>query len=67
MPAVFQNAVTITRMLVLTYPWIDSLWILQDSLLDWEIESSQMGRMYKGVQIVVAAKISPNSEVSFLD
>ena len=66
MPAVFQDAVTITRKLGLTYLWIDSLCIVQDSPLDWEIESSQMGRIYEGAQIVIAASVSPNSEASFL-
>jgi len=66
MPLVFQDAITMTRNLGLKYLWIDCLCILQDSLLDWETESSQMGSIYGGAQVVIAANVSPNSEVSFL-
>lgn len=41
----FRDAISITRPLGERYLWIDSLCIIQDSLSDWERESSQMGQL----------------------
>ena len=46
MPEMFQDAVIASRELGIRYLWIDSLCIIQDSVEDWELECSKMGRVY---------------------
>ena len=43
MPKTFRDAVIVTRRLGLSYLWIDSLCIIQDSKDDWGRESAKMG------------------------
>ncbi|KAE8452046.1 hypothetical protein EG329_002211 [Mollisiaceae sp. DMI_Dod_QoI] len=50
---VFKRAVLITRELGLRYLWIDSLCILQDSALDWEQESAEMGSIFASSTITI--------------
>lgn len=51
----FQDAIEITRRLGLEYLWIDSLCIIQDSSLDWKVESGMMSFVYRGSMINIAA------------
>lgn len=51
----FQDAVIATRALGVTYLWIDSLCILQDSPEDWDVESSRMGDIYKNAICTISA------------
>ena len=51
----FQDAVEITRGQGVRYLWIDSLCIIQDSPLDWQIESSKMADIYQNSYITIAA------------
>jgi hypothetical protein len=44
---VFRDAIDLTRRLGISYIWIDSLCIVQDSVKDWEHESALMGNVYK--------------------
>jgi hypothetical protein len=46
LPQTFVDAVKITRGLGESYIWIDSLCILQDCSVDWELESSKMAGIY---------------------
>lgn len=55
LPRTFQDAVLITRQLGLQYLWIDSLCIIQDDTIDWEIESVKMASIYQGAQFTIAA------------
>ncbi|OAK96019.1 HET-domain-containing protein [Phaeosphaeriaceae sp. SRC1lsM3a] len=55
LPPLFQDAIIITRQLGLRYIWIDSLCIIQDSLRDWETESSKMGSIYQNSYITISA------------
>ncbi|KAH8695708.1 heterokaryon incompatibility protein-domain-containing protein [Phaeosphaeriaceae sp. PMI808] len=55
LPPLFQDAIIITRQLGLRYVWIDSLCIIQDSLRDWETESSKMGSIYQNSYITISA------------
>jgi hypothetical protein len=55
LPKTFSDAVKITRSLKLQYLWIDSLCILQDSVEDWDIESSRMGLVYNNAVVNIAA------------
>lgn len=43
----FQDAVEITRFLGISYIWIDSLCIIQNSQADWRYEASLMSDVYK--------------------
>lgn len=43
----FRDAVEVTRGLKISYIWIDSLCIIQDSGDDWEREAAQMGEIYR--------------------
>jgi hypothetical protein len=51
----FQDAVTVTRFMRIEYIWIDSLCIIQDSLKDWEKESSLMRDVYSYSYCNIAA------------
>ncbi|KAI9684968.1 MAG: hypothetical protein M1820_010865 [Bogoriella megaspora] len=51
----FQHAVTVARKLQLSFLWIDSLCIAQDSLNDWMREASLMGDVYSGSNLNIAA------------
>lgn len=51
----FVDANQITRAVVLTYLWIDSLCIIQDSKEDWEVEANTMASVYGGSFLNIAA------------
>ncbi|KAH7094356.1 heterokaryon incompatibility protein-domain-containing protein [Paraphoma chrysanthemicola] len=55
LPPLFQDAIIITRQLGLRYIWIDSLCIIQDSVRDWETESSKMGSIYQNSYVTISA------------
>ena len=46
LPQTFVEAVKVTRGLGQSYLWIDSLCILQDCSIDWQLESSKMAGVY---------------------
>jgi hypothetical protein len=54
----FQDAIIITRFLGMHYIWIDSLCIVQDDKLDWEMESATMASVYEGAYVTIAASLS---------
>jgi len=66
MPEMFQDAVIASRELGIRYLWIDSLCIIQDSVEDWELECSKMGRIYQGSIVTICAPAAPNSSSGFL-
>ena len=51
----FVDAIDITRRLGLSYIWIDSLCIMQDSISDWQSESPLMSNVYKRSYCNIAA------------
>ncbi|EXJ55071.1 uncharacterized protein A1O5_12810 [Cladophialophora psammophila CBS 110553] len=55
LPALFQDAVTITRRLNIRYLWIDGLCIIQDDKGDWETESARMSDIYEASYVTIAA------------
>lgn len=61
LPANFRDAISITRQLGIQYLWIDSLCIVQNSRLDWEIESKNMGSIYRHALLTISASTSPGS------
>ena len=50
-----RDALVITKALGYRYIWIDSLCIIQDSLPDWERESSRMAMIYRHSTLTIAA------------
>ncbi|KAK3994881.1 heterokaryon incompatibility protein-domain-containing protein, partial [Cladorrhinum sp. PSN332] len=56
----FQDAIRISRGLDIKYIWIDSLCIIQDDPIDWEIEAAKMASVYSGSYLTVAATGSKN-------
>ncbi|RDW95143.1 hypothetical protein BP5796_00906 [Coleophoma crateriformis] len=66
LPQIFQHAVQITRALEISYLWIDSLCIIQDSQQDWTKESSQMHKIYSNSSITIAATLYADHDLSIL-
>lgn len=66
LPQGLRDAIAITKALSLSYIWIDALCILQDSISDWERESSQMGDIYGSAHITICSLIS-SCQYSFLE
>jgi Heterokaryon incompatibility protein (HET) len=66
LPANFRDAISITRQLGIQYLWIDSLCIIQNSRLDWEIESKKMGLIYRDALLAISASASPGSTYGIL-
>jgi hypothetical protein len=65
-PATFQDAITVSRQLGIRYLWIDSLCIIQGDTVDWEIESSRMGTVYRSASLVLSASNSVADSEGFL-
>lgn len=64
----FQDAIAITRSLGFRYLWIDSLCIIQDSMLDWQTEAAKMGDIFKfSICTIAASWASSNSQGCFFD
>ena len=62
----FKDAIYITRKLGVQFLWIDSLCILQDSVLDWERESALMGSIYMDSILTIAATDAADGDQGFL-
>ncbi|KAJ8130503.1 hypothetical protein O1611_g3124 [Lasiodiplodia mahajangana] len=61
-PATFRDAISIARKLGVPYIWIDSLCIIQDSVRDWENESSKMAGIYRNSYVTIAGASSKDSK-----
>ncbi|KAM7186368.1 Heterokaryon incompatibility protein (HET) domain containing protein [Rhypophila sp. PSN 637] len=66
-PVVYKEAVLISWELGVKYIWIDSLCIIQDSVVEWAQESGKMGLVYAGSYLTVAATSSVDCSVSMLE
>lgn len=55
LPKVFQDAIHVSFELGISYLWIDSLCIIQDSEEDWAHESKRMGGVYSNGEFNIAA------------
>ncbi|KAH8722940.1 heterokaryon incompatibility protein-domain-containing protein, partial [Phaeosphaeriaceae sp. PMI808] len=62
LPKTCRDAVLVTRALGLSYIWIDSLCIIQDSKKDWEKEAAKMCDVYSNAVVTLAGLDSPNSD-----
>jgi hypothetical protein len=51
----FKDAITFTRKLNVRYLWIDSLCIIQDDPIDWQMEASRMCSVYENALLTLAA------------
>lgn len=51
----FQDAIKIAMLLKISYLWIDSLCIIQDSLADWDQESAIMDDIYRNSYCNISA------------
>ncbi|KAF1989441.1 HET-domain-containing protein, partial [Aulographum hederae CBS 113979] len=60
LPLTFREAVLFTRRLGIRYLWIDSLCIIQDNILDWQEQSSNMCSVYGNSHLVLAATKAAN-------
>lgn len=58
LPRNFQDAVTFVRNIGLSYIWIDSLCIVQDSAIDWQEQSAQMAAIYQNAYVTLAAAVT---------
>jgi hypothetical protein len=61
LPKTFQDAIRIVRGLNMRFLWIDSLCILQDSVVDWAKESANMGNIYSNAVVTIFASNSTSS------
>ncbi|KAL4779399.1 heterokaryon incompatibility protein-domain-containing protein [Aspergillus varians] len=66
LPQTVQDAIKITRRVGLQYIWIDALCIIQDSVSDWEVESSEMAAVYQSAYFTIAAATSEAAAQGFL-
>jgi hypothetical protein len=46
LPQIFRDAIFVMRRFKISYLWIDSLCIIQDSIEDWNKEAMQMSKVY---------------------
>jgi len=65
LPATSKDAVIICRLLKVSYLWIDSLCIVQDSDEDWRSQSATMADIYANALLTVAASDSENATKGF--
>lgn len=55
LPKSFQDAIAVCRVLDVSYLWIDSLCIIQDSTSDWHAQAREMESIYRGAYLTIAA------------
>lgn len=65
LPKAFLDVITVCRAMDLTYVWIDSLCIIQDSIEDWAKEAKEMGNVYKHCLVNIAATGFEGGEKGF--
>lgn len=61
LPLTLQHAIHVTRQLGFRYLRVDALCIIQDSMLDWEEQATQMHNIYVGATITIAANVVSSS------
>jgi hypothetical protein len=55
LPKVFHDAVVTTRKLGVRFLWIDTLCIVQDDPLDWQLQASNMANIFRNSLMTIAA------------
>lgn len=61
LPRTFRDAIKIAETLHVSYLWIDSLCIIQDSEEDWAAEAEKMSGVYRNATFTIAAHGSADS------
>lgn len=67
LPQTFRDAIYITRRLGYRFLWIDSLCIVQDSLIDWQVESVKMNTIYSNAVLNISADAAADSSEGIFD
>ena len=62
LPRTFKDAIQIARNLNVSYLWIDSLCIIQDSMDDWRRESRLMDKVYRYTACNIMAEAAVNCD-----
>ena len=62
LPRTFKDAIQIARSLRVSYLWIDSLCIIQDSMDDWRRESRLMDKVYRYSACNIMAEAAVNCD-----
>jgi Heterokaryon incompatibility protein (HET) len=62
LPKTIRDAIAITRRLGIQYLWVDCLCIIQDSDIDWEIESPKMGTIYHRAKVTISVDRGDNMD-----
>ncbi|KAK4441926.1 heterokaryon incompatibility protein-domain-containing protein [Podospora aff. communis PSN243] len=62
-PKTFRDAIQYCIELDITYLWVDSLCILQDDVVDWEVESAKMAAIYRNSYLTIAATAASSGTV----
>lgn len=63
LPKSFRDATAIAQKFRVKYLWIDSLCIIQDSVVDWRQEAAYMGDIYRNSFCNISATGASNSEL----
>lgn len=58
LPKTFQDAITLTSLLGISFIWIDSLCIIQNDKEDWATESAKMADIYENASLTLSATVS---------
>lgn len=66
MPKTYRDALLLARLLSIKYIWIDSLCIVQDDSLDWQIEASKMCDVYSNAHLTIGAACAAGDKEGFL-
>ncbi|KAJ6041234.1 hypothetical protein N7460_006624 [Penicillium canescens] len=61
LPKTFIEAIAVCRRFSISYLWIDSLCIIQDSVADWRAEAASMEGVYSSSRLNIMATASRNS------
>ncbi|KAK4641858.1 hypothetical protein QC761_504510 [Podospora bellae-mahoneyi] len=61
LPLMLQHAIHVTHQLGFRYLQVDALFIIQDSMLDWEEQAAQMHNIYLGATSTIAADVGNSS------
>ena len=66
MPGTIRDTILMTRKLRIRYLWVDTLCILQDDILDWNMESAKTSTYYKEAHVTLVARDAVADCQSFL-
>ncbi|KAH8586606.1 heterokaryon incompatibility protein-domain-containing protein, partial [Bisporella sp. PMI_857] len=67
LPLTFRDAIRLSAALGITYIWIDSLCIIQDSKSDWASEAPRMCTIYTNATLTIAATCATTAHHGFLE